>query len=482
MLQTHRLARLMEKTMQIQFKKSLHLIALGVSLTFASTAARAESLGDALVSAYNHSGLLEQNRALLRAADEDVSAASAALQPILNWSAQAQRTFGNNSSRGAVSSLGASNVSIGLNAELLLYDFGGSAASIEAARETVYATRAQLISIEQQILLRAITAYLNVRSASEFVSLRQNNLRLLVQESRAAQDRFDVGEVTRTDVALSQARLAQARSGLATAQGDLLRAREEYANVIGHQPKHLPRLPKLPRITQKVAAAKSMAVRNHPDMIAAQHQVASVEYAILRAEAAHKPQVKLSGSLSLQESLSNGNYTRNGSVGVGVSGPIYSGGRISSGVRRAMAQRDALRGNLHVVRHNLQQSVGNAYALYSSVNAALQASQQQIRASRVAFRGVREEASLGARTTLDVLNAENELLNAEAALISTQTDQYIAAYTILASTGSLTAKSLGLKVQQYDPAAYYNLVKNGVEKKSKQGAQLDKVLRALQKD
>ena len=165
-----------------------------------------------------------------------------------------------------------------------------------------------------------------------------------------------------------------------------------------------------------------------------------------------------------------------------VGGPIYRGGRLSSNVRRAMAQRDALRGNLHIVRHNVQQSVGNAYATYSSVNASLQASQEQIRASRVAFRGVREEASLGARTTLDVLDAENELLNAEAALISAQTEQYVAAYTILSSTGLLTARKLGLNVQQYDPEAYYKLVKDGVAKKSKQGAQLDKVLRALQRD
>ena len=217
-------------------------------------------------------------------------------------------------------------------------------------------------------------------------------------------------------------------------------------------------------------------------MIAAQHQVASVEYAIKSAEASLKPRIKLTGSLGLQNDLVSGDFTNNATVGLGVSGPIYNGGRISSGVRRAMAQRDAMRANLHVVRHNLQQSVANAYAFYSSVNAALNANQQQIRASRVAFRGVREEASLGARTTLDVLNAENELLNAEAALISTQTEQYIAAYTILSSTGSLTATKLGLNVQQYDPEAYYKLVKDGVAKKSKQGAQLDKVLRALQKD
>ena len=462
--------------MKTLFKKPLQLFALGISLSLMTTTAHSETLADALVSAYNHSGLLEQNRALLRAADEDVASASAALLPIVNWSAQAQRTYRRQTRAWN------SNATISVKAELLLYDFGGSAASIEAARESVFATRSQLLSIEQQIMLRAVTAYLNVRSTSKFVALRQNNLRLLTQELRAAKDRFDVGEVTRTDVALAEARLAQARSGLANAQGDLLRARAEYANVIGHQPRNLAQLPRLPRISGNVVSAQSQAVRNHPDMITAQHQVASVEYAIKSAEAALEPKIKLTGSLSPQNDLISGDFTNNVTVGLGVSGPIYNGGKISSGVRRAMAQRDATRANLHVVRSNLQQSVANAYAFYSSVNAALNASQQQIRASRVAFRGVREEASLGARTTLDVLNAENELLNAEAALISTQTEQYIAAYTILSATGSLTAKNLGLNVQQYDPEAYYKLVKDGVAKKSKQGAQLDKVLRALQKD
>ena len=247
--------------MKLQLKKSLHFVALSVSLSLAATAARAESLADALVSAYNHSGLLEQNRALLRAADEDVAAAGATLQPIVNWAAQAQRSFGNTStSTGFTSSLSNTNLTLSLTASLLVYDFGGSAASIEAARETVFATRAQLVSIEQRVMLRAVTAYLNVRNASEFVKLRQNNLRLLTQELRAANDRFDVGEVTRTDVALAQARLAQARSGLAGSQGDLLRSREEYANVIGHQPKQLPQLPRLPRIERKVANAKALAV------------------------------------------------------------------------------------------------------------------------------------------------------------------------------------------------------------------------------
>jgi outer membrane protein len=462
--------------MKILFKKPLQLFALGISLGLMTTTAHSETLADALASAYNNSGLLEQNRALLRAADEDVAIASAALQPIINWSAQAQRTYSNSiTSR-------RNNASVSINSEFLIYDFGGSAASIEAARQSVLATRSKLLSIEQQIMLRAATAYFNVRKASEFVALRQNNLRLLTQELRAAKDRFDVGEVTRTDVALAEARLAQASSGLATAQGDLLRASAEYANIIGNQPKNLAKLPPLPRISGNVTSAQSQTVRSHPDMIAAQHQVASVEFSIKSAEAAFKPKIKATGSLGLQNDFSSGNLVNNAAIGLGVSGPIYNGGRVSSTVRRATAQRDALRANLHVVRYNLQQSVANAYAFYDSVNAALNASQQQIRASRVAFRGVREEASLGARTTLDVLNAENELLNAEAALISTQTEQYIAAYTILAATGSMTAKKLGLNVQHYDPEAYYKSIKDSVAKKSKQGAQLDKVLRYLQKD
>jgi outer membrane protein len=467
----------MEISMKFGFKKSFILAALGLSLTTAT--ARAETLADVLVSAYNHSGLLEQNRALLRAADEDVAAAGAALQPILNWTTQIQSSFSDNTSTGSFNN---TNVSATLSGSLLLYDHGSSAATVEAARESVFATRAQLVSIEQQVLLRAIVAYMNVRSASEFVALRQNNLGLLTQELRAARDRFEVREVTRTDVAQAEARLAVSRSGLATAQSDLQQAREEYANAVGRFPKSTPKLPKLPSIKRDVASAKALAVRSHPDMIAAQHQVASVEFSIKSAEADLKPTVSLQGTLGVEESLSSSGFTNSGSVGIVATGPIYRGGQLSSAIRRAMAQRDALRGNLHLVQHNVQQAVGNAYASFKSVNVLLEASQEQIRASRVAFRGAREEASLGARTTLDVLDAENELLDAEAALISAQADQYIAAYNILASTGLLTAKSLGLNVQQYDPEAYYELVKDGVAKKSKQGAQLDKVLRALQRD
>ena len=461
------------------------IVAVAAVVTGISTpAARADTLADALVSAYKHSGLLEQNRALLRAADEDVAAAGAALEPVLRWTASITQSIG----RGQTSfALGVQNsdslvVDGRLIAELLLYDFGATALGVEAAKETVLATRQTLISVEQQILQRGVQAYMGVIEAAEFVALRKNNVRVLTQELSAARNRFEVGEVTRTDVALAEAQLAQARSGLSSAQGNYAIAVEEYRNVIGRKPHRLAGVPRLPKIGGDINAAKAVAVRRHPSMRAVQHQVSAAELAIKRAEANKRPTVTAQGTLSLSENLSSSNFSTGASIGLNAGGTLYQGGARSSAVRKAQAQRDAQRGNLHVVRHNVQQNVGIAYAQLSSARAQLEASDRQIRAARIAFRGVREEATLGARTTLDVLDAEQALLDAEASRISAQTLIYNAAYAVLAATGQLTAKDLRLPVQQYDVNEYYNLVKDSPTSQSEQGAQLDRVLRRLQKN
>ncbi|MEX0312040.1 MAG: TolC family outer membrane protein [Tateyamaria sp.] len=447
--------------------------------------ATSDTLADALVGAYGHSGLLDQNRALLRAADEDVAISLANLKPIINWSASLERQFGDSataSSNGVNRDIGATTASAGLSATLQIFDFGADRARVEANKETVLATRAQLLSIEQTVLLRAAVAFINVGRQQNFVSLSQNNLRLLQEELRAAQDRFEVGEVTRTDVALAEAAVAQARSNLAASQRDLIQAQAEYTNVVGRPPVRLSPLPGLPRTETQVAQAQAVAVRNHPDMENARRQVAANELLITAASADMRPVVSLDGALSLEETLSSNTNTYVGTVGVNVSGPIYQGGALSAAERRAFAVRDASRGNLHTVRHDVQQDVVDALADLQAARASLVASERQIRAARVAFQGVREEATLGARTTLDVLDAEQDLLDAETNRISAQADQYIAAYSVLESMGLLTAQHLRLPVQQYDPAAYYNLVKDGPAKLSKQGKQLDKVLRALQVD
>ncbi|MFD0858822.1 TolC family outer membrane protein [Roseovarius aquimarinus] len=459
-------------------------IALALPAAIAAPNARADTLADALAGAYNTSGLLEQNRALLRAADEDVASTVAGLRPIINWSTDVTRNYSNISgNRGANAlangSSGTTNLNAGITAEWLLYDFGRTDLSVDAAKELVLATRQSLIGIEQQVMLRAVQAYMNVVRNTRFVDLRRNNVRVIGESLRAAQDRFEVGEVTRTDVAQAEARLSLSRSNLATAQGDLERAIEEYVAVTGRRPGTLSQPPSPPRLTRDEETAKQVALRNHPDMLAAQFNVAAAKLNVLVAEAAMKPRVSLNATLGVREELNGDVTSETGSLGVGISGPIYQGGALSSAKRRAYAQRDAQLGILHQTRDRIRQNVGNAYAILEAARASAVASAEQVRAGRIAFEGVNEEANLGARTTLDVLDAEQEFLDAQANQISAQADVIIAAYSVLESVGELTARDLNLAVQTYDPAAYYNLVEDAPAALSERGQQLDRVLRKI---
>ncbi|MGI3170654.1 TolC family outer membrane protein [Pseudooceanicola sp. C21-150M6] len=454
-------------------------------LLFTQGTARAETLADALASAYNTSGLLEQNRALLRAADENVPQALSALRPIISWSASASRTFGETASATsgyALVGTESGSASLSLSAQILLYDGGASRIGVEIAKESVLATRQSLVAVEQQILLRAASAYLEVLRAQAFLDLRQNNLRLLTQELRAAKDRFEVGEVTRTDVSLAEARLAASRSNLATAQGTLAQARLEYLTAVGHEPGSLSPVRALTGLPATADAAAALALRQHPALLQARYQVNVAELRIAVADAALSPSVSLSGSLSLSRNFYNDGRSQTGTISLGASQPIYSGGSLSSLQRQAHQNRDAARSGLHVTAGDIRQNVGNAIATRQLLRASYESSQQQVRAAQLAFQGVREEATLGARTTLDVLNAEQELLDARANLISSEIDQLVAGYSLLSAMGELTAQKLKLKVRTYDPAGYYNMVKDGPAGLSKQGRQLDRVLRGLQKE
>ncbi|MEB8387371.1 TolC family outer membrane protein [Rhodobacteraceae bacterium KMM 6894] len=444
--------------------------------------AQSQTLADALAGAYTHSGLLEQNRALLRAADEDVAGTVARLRPILSWTTDITRSFSRiPGAFGGSTRSGDTDLNAGIVAEWLLYDFGRSRFQVDAAKETVLATRQALVSIEQQVMLRAVQAFMNVQRTTRFVTLRQSNVRVIRESLRAAQDRFEVGEVTRTDVAQAEARLSLAVSGLASAQGDLAQAIEEYIAVVGSRPARHLQSPRIPSITRTQETAKQIALRNHPDMLKAQHDVAAADLNVLVAEAAMSPQITLNGALAVNEQLDGSSYSQSGSVGIQLSGPIYQGGALSSAKRRAIAQRDALRGLLHTTGNNVARNVGNAYAILAAARASSAASTDGVRAARVAFEGVNEEAKLGARTTLDVLNAEQELLTSQADQISAQVDLVIAAYAVLSATGQLTVRDLNLNVPTYDPTSYYNLVKDAPAEYSKQGQQLDKVLRAIGK-
>lgn len=442
------------------------LVAIAISVV-AGTAVRAENLTGALISAYKNSGLLEQNRALLRAADEGVAQSVAGLRPVLNYAINANYS--------SITDTTSSNLQ--LSASMMVYDFGRSQLRVEVAKENVLSLREALVGVEQNVLLRAVNAFVNVQRDMSIQGLRENNVRLITQELQASKDRFDVGEITRTTVAIAEARLAASNSALAAATGNLAMSREEYRAAIGHYPNDLAPLPALPATAKSLDGARSVARQHHPDIAQAKKAVKIADLNVAIAAAGIIPSLRGSANAMVDQ---DGNDSQ--SIGLSFSGPIYQGGALASAHRKAAAQRDASRAGLHMAGMNIDQNVGNAWARLSVADAGVHASEQQIRASRVAFRGVREEASLGARTTLDVLNAEQDLLDAQAGQISAQTDRYVAVYNLLGAMGLLTADHLRLGMATYDPAAYYNAVKkaptHGV---SAQGKRLDGLLKSLGK-
>jgi outer membrane protein len=434
---------------------------------------QAETLSDAFTSAYRHSNLLDKQAATLRAADEDVAQAIATLRPVIEYTvnsgyARSQTTAGGAFTDGL-------STSFELSASMMLMDFGRRALRIEIAREMVLATREALRRVEQEVLFDAVAAYVDVQVKGQIVSLRESNVRLVTQELRAAQDRFDVGEVTRTDVAIAEARLAAARAGLSAAEGDRMVAREAFKAATGSYPKNLSALPRSPRLPQSMEAARSVALKTNPSILQAQRSVTIAELTIELAKSNFKP--TLSGSV--RSSIADTGIERQ-SLGLVLNQQIYSGGATASSLRKAIAGRDGARSDLSQTGVIIGETVGNAWAALMVANAQVESGDRQIRASQTAFDGVREEASLGARTTLDVLNAEQELLDARVTRIQAEAQRYLGVYRVLQSMGLLTVEHLGLGIPTYDPAQYYNAVKNAPAH-SARGKKLDRILEKLGK-
>ena len=459
------------------FSRKSAVIVITVFFTFPHFLS-AETLPGALVKAYNSSGLLEQNRALLRAADENVAVAVSAMRGVLGWASNItrQKTQGLSPETDTV----ANAASVGLTASITLYDGGQNKYALAAAKEAVLSTRQALIGVEQRVLLTTVGAFMEVRRSRKTAILRQNNVRVIQEELRAAKDRFEVGEITKTDVALAEARLAASKSALAVAKGERVQAEENYKQTVGSLPKSLSAPGRLPKLVNSALASKKSAVQHHPDIIAVQHDIKQAEYNMKRAEAAFRPNVSLSSSLNYTDKEAD-EFQRSGSISLSAEGTIYTGGRLPALLRQATARWDAQRSILHLTLLRVEQEAGGAFALLQMARAGREASEEQIRASRVAFEGVREEAKVGARTTLDVLNAEQELLDAQAGLISAEADEQIAAYRLLAQMGKLTVDDLNLPVQKYDPLAYYDLVRQAPTVISKRGIRLDQVLKSISK-
>ena len=444
---------------------------LGLAAASAAFAQGRETLGDALAAAYRNSNLIDQQAATLRAADEDVAQAVASLRPVVDFVARGTASRLQTTASGAFSDTASSSAELATS--LTILDFGRRRLGAEVQRETVLATRAALNTLEQDVLFSAVSAYVNAQVTGEIVAIRQANLRLLTQEYRAAQDRFDVGEITRTDVALAEARLAAARAALAAAEGDFMVSRENYRLAIGTTPETLAPLPEPPDVPETIEAAEAIARTTHPAIMQAQHIVRVRDLAVDLAKAGYLP--VLSASLSAR---STGDGVASGAVNLALSQTLYSGGARQAAVRGAIAEREAARAGLDQAVLTRVAELGAVWARLDVAGAQVRAGDLQIRAAQIAFDGLREEAKLGARTTLDVLNAEQELLNARVARLQAQSQRYLGVYEVLRATGLLTVDHLGLDVPRYDPTIYYNAVKNA-PMLSPQGKRLDRILEKL---
>ncbi len=433
------------------------LLAGAALALWSSSPVAAHSLTDALIAAYQNSPVLEVNRAGLRAQDESVPLARSALRP--NVSLDANGTLAVNSGQpGEITD----TWQAGLNASLVLYDSGQTPAAVNSAKAGIMAARAGLKAVEQGVLLSAAVAYLDVRRDMQFVDLSENNVRVLREQVQAVNDRFAVGEVTRTDVSQAEARLAFAQAGLAGSQGGLAISSQNYLAAVGSPPNDLSVPPPIPDLPDVLASAISIAMGEHPSIIGARFAQDSATFDVERSKGRSGPMVSMNGQLGVQTGdITNHDLVLGANVGLNATIPLYQGGTLESLERQAGAILDQRKFELQSAARGVQQQVAIAWANLGVARASIVASQQQIEAATIAHDGVRVEATFGTRTTLDVLNAEQELLTARSNLVSAQRDEYVAAYNLLAAMGLLTVSHLQLGIPSYDPDVNYNRVQNG---------------------
>ncbi|WP_417457395.1 TolC family outer membrane protein [Kordiimonas sp.] len=423
----------------------------------------AESLEEALAAAYESNPQLMAQRAALRGVDEGISRAKAGFLPSLSGS----YSYGESDTKIGVSpSVSGTSESYGLTANMNLFRGFQDRNGIKNARSSVMAGRAQLQSVEQQVLLDAVGAYMNVVRDEAVVSLNMNNVQVLERQLQASQDRFRVGEVTRTDVAQSEARLEGAKSTLLSAQATLASSRAQYRRVVGRTPATLETPGAKPELPSNLDAAIELAMELSPGVIAAKYSEEAAKHAMNQAKGSLLPTVGVqagwSDSTSTGVDRDTGNplssSTEQKTIGVQVTVPLYAGGARYSDIRRAKQLRSQRLMEIRQAERVAQERVFVAWDQYRAAVGQITSSEAQVRASEIALEGVRQEAYVGSRTTLDVLNAEQELLNARVALVRAQRDEFVAAYSLVSATGRLTAKDLGLGVTRYDPDAYTDKV------------------------
>jgi outer membrane protein len=449
--------------MQRHLLRSVATAALLVVGWIGASDVRAQDLNAALANAYRVNPDLNAQRANTRSVDEGVPTAKAGNRPRVNLQGDAGYTSIDSKTNGNRSQTELMPRSVTLSVSQTLYNGNRTSNSIRQAESGIFASRETLRNTEQNTLLDGVTAYMNVVRDQAIYQLRQNNVNVLNEQVRQTKDRFNVGEVTRTDVAQAEARLAGARSDLAVSQSNLRGSAARFKQVIGLEPKKLGAVkPVAPaRLPRSQGDAVNRAIQDHPAISAALHGVDSQLLQVKVVEGELYPTVSVTGSLARRHDTSVQGDIRNvGTVLGTVSIPIYEGGAVYSRTRAAKETLGERRLQVDSARDRVIQAVVASWALMEATGFQIEGAAAQVAAAEIALNGVREEARVGQRTTLDVLNAQQELLNARVSQVTAQRDRVVASYALLSSTGQLSARSLGLKVATYDPKVHFEQVKD----------------------
>ena len=437
-----------------RLRRTLLLTATLAAAAMVPLTASAESILGAMAKAYENNPDLNAARAGLRATDEGVAIAKSGYRP--NISATASASINTTNRPTVFTPSRTNNASVGVTFTQSLFDGNQTRNNVRAAEANVYGGQQNLLNTEQSILLSAAQIYANVVRDAQIVQVRRRNLEFLREQRNAAQARFDVGEGTRTDIALAQAQLESARASLLSAQAQYKSSVAVYVQIIGQAPKNLKR----PRPIRKgkpssVNSAVQAGLREHPNILSAQYSVDAAGFNVKALEGALLPNVSVTGSVT----HSDGGTTTS-SVGANLNVPIYQAGAASGRVRQAKESLGQARILVDSARREVEQNIVTDWAQLEASNASIAANQAQVEAAQLALKGVVEERKVGQATQLDVLETQSNVLSAQESLAQSQRDAVVASYSLLSSMGRLTVPRLGLRVTEYRPSRHYKAVKD----------------------
>lgn len=445
----------------MKYREFLGASLLAVVVSWASVVpAHAQSISQALAAAYDHAPDLQAAVLEAKSSAERIVQAKSGLMP--NISASVSGGYGSSLIGGSWTP-GRSSLSTSLDYGQNIFDSGATAAQIEAARAGAEVAELQIRTTEQTVLYQVVQAYLNVLSGRELLALRQENIAFFQAQLQSAQDRLDVGEGTRIDVAQAQARLAQVQAAYQASAGSLQSAEATFERLVGSRPQGLSRSHNYANlIPRSLDAALVEAEAGHPGILLAQAGIRAAQAGIDIAQAGFGPTAAISGSLGSSWTGPSGGATDGISAQVGfrISVPLYSGGRTGSAVRQANLGQIKSEVDAMSAYDQIREAVIAAWTGIQSADAQINAAQAGVASSNTVLDGVIQERDLGTRTTLDVLNAQADLTTARESLINASTNKVVATFALLSAMGRLTAADLGLPVQVKTAVPYRNAVED----------------------